>query len=120
MPSLAAVAGQPRACYAGRMTPQMTACAHCQAPIPLAMALHSAGYCERCEYMTREQVMRMLVVSRNTLSYWQNHRILVPSSSGTLARYHRADVEAQKARLEQRKSSWVALCRAGIGGQVRR
>jgi hypothetical protein len=56
------------------------------------MALRSAGYCEACEYMTTEQVLRLLMIARSTVIRMAQRGELHRGGEGR-ALYHRADVE---------------------------
>lgn len=77
--------------------------------IPRAMALRQAGYCERCEWMTAEQVLRYLMISRRTL----DRRAIPCTKLGSSVRCHRADVESYKRRTQQRKTTWLYLSQSG-------
>jgi hypothetical protein len=87
-------------------------CGHCGVMFPRVQALRQAGYCQRCEFMTRAEVVEYLMVGTHTPLLWSwagkvrtvkiAHRLLFP----------RADVEHMGARMRATKRSWSALIAA--------
>lgn len=78
-------------------------CGHCRQLIPRVQALRQGGYCQRCEFMTRAEVVEYLGVTELTVMRRLPvvrilRRVLV----------HRADVEQMRARLAKKKS-WLSL-----------
>ena len=87
-------------------------CAHCGAVIPRVRAIHQAGYCDSCEYMTTDEVMRYLHITDCQVARWRKAGKL--PSPGIPRRYARADVEQQRDKMLQKKTAWLRLIRGGM------
>lgn len=77
--------------------------------IPRVQALRQAGYCQRCEFMTRAEAQQYLGISESTAM----RRLPFVRIAGTRrVLIARADVEHLRARLLAQKKSWVAMAAA--------
>ena len=86
-------------------------CAHCGEMTWRAFALRSAGYCEKCEWMTVSEAERATLMSRrHILIYRLNGKWLSVRIGGHVL-IHRADVDQTIAQREQNGRGWVGLTR---------
>jgi hypothetical protein len=88
----------------------MYPCGHCKTLIPRVQALRQAGYCEACEFMTVEEVMRETLVSWPLLGRLEQRHEWNPVRTCGRLLLHRAEVEHFKARRRAQKKGWFHLC----------
>ena len=79
-------------------------CGHCGEMIPRVIALHQAGYCERCEFMTAIEVMRYTLVTRSVLLGMEYRGEIHPARIDSRPYYHRAEI-VNVAQVRERKRS---------------
>lgn len=78
-------------------------CGHCGVMFPRIQALRQGGYCQRCEFMTRAEVVEYLGLTELTVS----RRLPVVRILRRVL-IHRSDVEQMAVKLRAKKS-WLAF-----------
>lgn len=81
-------------------------CANCAGEVPRHQALQQAGYCDACEYMTWNDVCRVLVCASVTPTNLHNSGRLHRAEAAGRHLYHRAEVMHEDARRRAKKIGW--------------
>ena len=91
------------------LPPPRYPCGQCGRLIPHVRAMHSAGYCEDCEFLSTSQVLETLMVSDRTLDRMAYRGELRKIKVGHRVLWHRAEIETVREQMRLRGRGWVGL-----------
>lgn len=92
----------------------MYPCGHCHTPIPRALAMRQAGYCDSCEWMLTWEVIDRLGVNRETvIRMTARGELLQAGKNIPRPLWHRSTVEHKRHLMVINRQGWAWLVSSG-------